>query len=245
MTALAADYARKYKRQLNLQAYQVAASTRIYKGGLVGVNAAGYLVAYTDVSTISFAGVAAEGADNSAGANGAITCRVARDCLMKFAKSGTITVANLGDLVNGADDNTVQLALATLTIDCTNAQSDIVWTSLLQGSEGEQITVEYVNPGGASASLSVDVQGTGIKINLATGTDSAITSTADLVKAAVAALPAAAALVVGTDAAGNDGSGVVEAKAEAALAIGGPDVGHIAEIDADGSVWVDTRLKAA
>lgn len=245
MTALAVDYSRPYKRQGNLQAYQVAASTRIYKGALVGVNASGYLVAYTDVSTITFAGVAWEGADNSSGANGAITCRVARDCIIKIAKSGSITQANVGDIVNGADDNTAQLGQATLTTALTGSNNDVVFTANEFGFEGEEITIEYVDPGGASASLNVDVQGTGVKVNLATGTDSAITSTADLIKAAIAANAAAAALVSTADASGDDGSGVVTAMAETALALGGPPIGSIVEIDTDGSLWVDTRLKAA
>ena len=114
-------------------------------------------------------------------------------------------------------------ALATLETALAGSDNDIVWTSQLKGKDGDRITIEYVDPGGASAALSVDVQGYGIKINLATGTDSAITSTADLIKAAVAANPAAAALVVGTDADGNDGSGVVIALVETKLSGGAGD----------------------
>lgn len=64
-------------RPVSRQAVPVEAATKIPKGTLVCTNAAGYLVNGADSSGLIFKGQAFESADNSAGAQGAITCQVA------------------------------------------------------------------------------------------------------------------------------------------------------------------------
>ncbi|MDH5543001.1 MAG: hypothetical protein OEY64_08575 [Nitrospinota bacterium] len=52
----------------------VAAAVKIFAGSLVSANSAGYLVPSSDSSSETFLGVARRFADNSAGANGDVTC---------------------------------------------------------------------------------------------------------------------------------------------------------------------------
>jgi len=133
---------------------------------------------------------------------------------------------------NGTPVNGVK---ATLTSDMTNANADVTLTAVNYGIEGNEINVTYVNPAGASKALSVVVTGTNIVVNLATGSNSAITSTATQVAAALAANAAAALIVVAT--AQGSGAGVVNALAKAYLA-GGVTVtpGHFM-VQADGLVF--------
>lgn len=71
-----------------LKAIPVAASTTIYKGTLVGTNAGGYLVSMSDAANLNFQGVALEKIDNSAGANGALSCRVDKAGEHEFVYTG-------------------------------------------------------------------------------------------------------------------------------------------------------------
>ena len=72
---------------------------------------------------------------------------------------------------------------------------------------GNMITAEFKNPGVASSPLSVAVTGNDIVVNLATGADGALTSTAAQVRDAINANPAASALVTAHTVAGNAGAG--------------------------------------
>jgi len=119
---------------------------------------------------------------------------------------------------NDAPVDGVQASLAT---NMTNLKADITWTAVAYGTEGNSISVVYLDPGAASQALKVYVIGRKIYIKLATGANSAITSTGAQVVAAVAACAEAAALVTGADE--DDGSGVVNAVALAPLT-GGIDV---------------------
>lgn len=108
----------------------------------------------------------------------------------------------------------------SLTTSLTGTNNDLTYTSKLANVGANSITVAYVNPGTASAALSVSVTGTAITVNLATNGSSAITSTAALVAAAVAGSTPAAALVTVANATGNDGTGVVTALTATPLAGG-------------------------
>ena len=103
----------------------------------------------------------------------------------------------------------------TLTVDCTNADSDIVFTAKSKHIGSDKISIEYIDPGTASQSLSIDVDGRKITVNLATSTASAITSTAAEIKTAIETDSDANALVSMT--LETSGAGVVEAKAEDSL----------------------------
>jgi hypothetical protein len=105
--------------------------------------------------------------------------------------------------------------LGTLTVDCTNVDSDIVYTAVSKHIGSDKVSVEYIDPSSASASLSISVDGRKITVNLATSSASAITSTAAEVKTAIEGDSDANALV--TMALETSGAGVVEAKAEDTL----------------------------
>lgn len=72
----------------DLQTLPVAASTTITSGTMVCINSSGYLIAGTTTAGIKFAGVALETIDNSAGANGALSCRVIRRGIFEFTAAG-------------------------------------------------------------------------------------------------------------------------------------------------------------
>jgi hypothetical protein len=91
----------------------VAASTKLYGGGMVCHNAAGYVVPGSDTAGLVLAGVCAGQQDNSAGANGDLTAEYERDGLHLMNFSGTATQANVGDSVCIVDDQTVALAAMT------------------------------------------------------------------------------------------------------------------------------------
>lgn len=97
----------------DLLAYQVKASTKIYKGSAVSVDSSGYVVPAVGTAK-RVVGVAYETVDNSSGASGALSVRVWRKGSFVFNTSG-LTVANIGDKVYVTDDNTVQTS-ATSTI---------------------------------------------------------------------------------------------------------------------------------
>lgn len=103
----------------------------------------------------------------------------------------------------------------TLTVDCTNSDSDIVFTAKSKHIGSDKISVAYIDPASASQSLSINVDGRKITVSLATDTGSTITSTAADVKAAIEADSDANALVTMT--LETSGTGVVEAKAEDSL----------------------------
>lgn len=85
-----------------------AAATRIFKGTLVGVNASGYLVPMSDTAGLLFAGVALEGADNSAGANGARSLRVGKDGEHEFIYSGgDAAISRVGQVAYCQNDQSV------------------------------------------------------------------------------------------------------------------------------------------
>lgn len=232
MTALSADRVTKTQDGTEL-AIPVAASATIFKGSFVCFNSAGYAVAGVSTADYKFAGVAIEKADNSAGSAGDINVRVRPYGVFIFAKTGTITQANGGDEVKISDDQTVALSVASMTTDLGVANTDVKFTAKAPwlGQRGEDLTVEYRDPAGASKSLSIVVEGTAIIVNLATDTSSAITSTADLIKTALAAHAVANAMVSAADAGSDDGSGVVTAMTAARLSGAGNICGRLLKMD--------------
>lgn len=84
---------------------------------------------------------------------------------------------------DSASFNVLKNASATTSI---GSDADLTFTSVLPGPVGNLISVTYVNPGTASAALSVVVQNYySIVVNLATNGSSVITSTAAQIRAAV------------------------------------------------------------
>lgn len=134
------------------------------------------------------------------------------------------TLANKLDIAS-AQVGAVQLTVpgsvaAALTVNMTAATSDLTYTAVKTGAEGNLINVTHVDPGANNAALSISVNVKTIVISLATGVAGAITSTAAQVKAAVNAHAAASALVTCEDE--GAGSGIVNAMANANLT-GGTD----------------------
>jgi hypothetical protein len=121
----------------------------------------------------------------------------------------------------GADED-VAAHLDTGVIANNNA---LTWTAEEPGVEGNSLSVTIVDPGGATASLSVDVDnGTDIIVSLARAS-SAITTTANDVKAAVEEHDVAGSLVDVVDRSTSNGTGVMAAVAKTNLA-GGIDEGE-------------------
>lgn len=154
---------------------------------------------------------------------------------------------------DGAPDDAAQ---ATLAVNPTGDDNGLTFTARSYGAEGNEITIEYVDPSANDAALAVSVFRQAIIVSLATGVAGAIESTAADVLAAVEAHGLANALVtVAIDASdsgsGDDGSGVVTAMAAAPLADGagtGIDVvkpgGLLIDI-ANGDVYRNSGTQAA
>lgn len=116
MTALAAN--RNTPRiERNKRVFPVAASTKIYAGAQVGVNASGYAVPITTATGLKGAGRAAHLADNSGGAAGAIDVEVELGTFRyeNSASADLITKADIGADAYGVDDQTVAKTSATNT----------------------------------------------------------------------------------------------------------------------------------
>jgi len=92
-----------------IQEYPVAASTKIYKGTGVILNASGYAVPAADtVSTLPI-GIAVEKVDNSSGANADLKVRVFKVGTFLVNKASAVA-ADLGKQTYWTDDNTVALS---------------------------------------------------------------------------------------------------------------------------------------
>ena len=112
MAALTSNRYTKHRDGL-VSAHPVKAAVRIYKGSLVCADSTGFAVPGADTASYVFLGIALEEANNTSGANGAQTVRVQTLGVFSFAKSGSITQANVGVNLYIADDQTVALAATT------------------------------------------------------------------------------------------------------------------------------------
>ena len=94
-----------------IHAFKVAAA-KIYKNALVKINAAGFLAPCSIEAGSTFAGIAYEAMDNSAGAAGDKVCRVEMGGVWLLTSSG-LAQTNVGDKVFDADDDTFTLTEGT------------------------------------------------------------------------------------------------------------------------------------
>lgn len=110
MTALAADRITPSKANSGDRAYslKVAASTTIYRGALVAVNASGYAVPAAATAGLRVIGVAQSKVDNSTGSNGDKSVQV-QDGIHFFKNdSDAVAQADVGRHCYVQDDQTVQ-----------------------------------------------------------------------------------------------------------------------------------------
>jgi len=110
--------------------------------------------------------------------------------------------------------------MASLTIESTNDNSTVIVegkNSTGTPSDDEDITIALVDPSGNDQDLSVDFDDGDITVNLATGGAGAITSTAAEIVAAINNDFEARQIVEASISGDEDGSGIVEAAAAAAL----------------------------
>lgn len=130
----------------------------------------------------------------------------------------TVASAIIG--VVGTAPNAQAIAPATLGTGSVAASNALTFTAALAGALGNGVTLALQDPRANNAVLFVSVRGTDITVNLATSPAGVITSTAAQVSAAIAALPAAAALVSVANTGASNGAGVVAAVPRASLAGG-------------------------
>ena len=114
MAALTKAY-EAFIRPTLISSYKMAASTTIYKGALVAVNASGYAVPMAHgTANLKFLGIAEETVTNS-GANGAASLRVSKAGSAVYADSQSATIADIGKEIYALTDNEVQAVTTGLT----------------------------------------------------------------------------------------------------------------------------------
>jgi hypothetical protein len=142
------------------------------------------------------------------------------------------------DKLASAGDGTLRVALAavaaTLGTGVEASNNAITFTANKAGTAGNDIKVALIDPAGNSQSLSVTVEGTYIKVSLATDGAGAITSTPATIIAAIAASPAAATLVTADDT--GESTGAVAVAAVAATALSGGTAADVAVCEAGEAV---------
>lgn len=93
----------------------VAAGKVIYLGALIAKNAAGYIVPAADAAGLKVMGIAVEQADNTGGADGAITVNYITGVEAKLDNAGgAITQAAWGTLCTVNDDHSVTTPAVTV-----------------------------------------------------------------------------------------------------------------------------------
>lgn len=118
MAAASADRDAKRSDGL-LKRHPVAETTTLYKGTLVGTDAAGYLANMAHgTNNLKFAGVTFEAANNAAGSNGDKFCRVQNEGEYEFVyNGGDATQALVGKVVYAVDNQTVDEDASVTTYD--------------------------------------------------------------------------------------------------------------------------------
>ncbi len=107
MAPLTVNKNRKSKFKRETQDYPVAAATTILQGSIIVMSATGFAIAGADTAGLSEAvGVAEQNIDNSGGADGDKSVRVAKG-VFKFTVGGTLVQADVGRDGFIEDDDTV------------------------------------------------------------------------------------------------------------------------------------------
>jgi hypothetical protein len=145
------------RKEAGLQSFPVAASTTIYKGGLVCMDADGYIVEGTDAHAVRFVGIAYEGVDNSTGSDGDLNGRVYTTGTHQLPAT-SITQAMVGDMMYLVDDATVD--------DVAGVSHYIPVGVLVQYDSTTLGWVDIGQRGVAAGPFNLDISGTGYSLNL-------------------------------------------------------------------------------
>ena len=117
MTATTANLLTSGMDRAKLRSYPVLASTTIYDGSIVFIDATtGYASGDDEAGANHFVGIAHGAADNSSGANAAINCEVYSEGNYRhLAFTGTATQATVGVPVYAVDNQTIQASSTNAT----------------------------------------------------------------------------------------------------------------------------------
>lgn len=105
------------RKESELRSFPVAASTKIFAGALVALNASGFLVPGATATTLKAVGRAEENVDNSAGGAGAKSATVRRGTFRfgNSADTDAIARADINGTAYIVDDETVAKTSGTNT----------------------------------------------------------------------------------------------------------------------------------
>lgn len=118
MPVLTEDYQAEAKFVRDSQAYQVLASTTIFAGAIVALDAAGFAIPATDTAGLVIVGRARDKVDNSAGGNGDEDVIAEKGVFLYNNDSGSPVVqADVGRPALVEDDN----SFATSTVNSISA----------------------------------------------------------------------------------------------------------------------------
>ena len=139
MALLAADTERQSRGSPGIGLALAVGVDIIYKGGLVSVNAAGFLVAATDTASETCVGVADENVDNSGGSAGDLVCKVISGRAFLLPATSLIDT-DVGVLAYVVNDNEVEVVAAVSNnvivgtiIELVSATS--VWVYIPEGGQ--------------------------------------------------------------------------------------------------------------
>ena len=130
-TTLSADR-NTLRRDAKQYSFPVAASTKLYKGGAVCLDASGNAIAPTATTGQRTVGIALEDCDNSSGLAAALSIKVQAGCY-RFDNYGSgLTKADIGSLVSWHNDVSVVAYSGSLSVAgiMRDIDSDGVWVEL-------------------------------------------------------------------------------------------------------------------
>lgn len=156
---LSADRATAYRDGLE-QELPVAATTKIYAGSLVAINAAGYAVPAAASAGLAVVGLAMAQADNSSGDAGDVKVIVRRVCVARL-KGSSLTQAMVGETVYVVDDETVGARPAGTAVNDESLVADAggsltVFAGLLANGQVTPGSVSIAATVGAAAKAMAD-----------------------------------------------------------------------------------------
>ncbi|MBU2527672.1 MAG: hypothetical protein KKC03_13835 [Bacteroidetes bacterium] len=148
MSNLSANFLRTQKLP-EIEAYEVAAGSRIYQGAQVMVVVGtGYAVRAGDTAGGRFVGIAIEEADNTLGAAGAISVRVYRSGRFPITLA-SVAITDKGKAVYATDDNTVALTSTNLVVVGSIggiAATNTAWIDIFPGLVGVSKQAHVADP---------------------------------------------------------------------------------------------------